>query len=90
VESVFNSYPVDYANSYYSRPYAILGARIGYAPPKQPGEAYQWEAFFEGKNLTNAKYAAVVNPVYNAGGQDVSAFYPGDGLAFTAGLAFRY
>lgn len=90
VESVFNSYPVDYANTYYARPYAILGARVGYKAPKAPGDTFQWEAFLEGKNLTNAKYAALVVPVYNAGGQDVSAFYPGDGIAVSAGLSLRY
>lgn len=90
VESVLNSYPIDYANTYYSQPYALLGAKIGYVAPKQAGDNYQWEAYIEGRNLTNARYAALISPVYNAKGVDQSAFYPGDGAAIYGGISFRY
>jgi iron complex outermembrane receptor protein len=90
VESNFVGYPVDYANSFYSKPYAIIGAKIGYLQPKQPDEAFQWEAYLEGRNLANVKYAAVVSPVFNSGGNDVAAFYPGDGVGIYGGVTLRY
>jgi iron complex outermembrane receptor protein len=90
VESVFNSYPVDYANTYYSRPYALLGAKIGYAAPKEAGDVYQWEAYLEGRNLTNVKYASSVSTTFNAKGVDPSVYYPGDGVGVYGGVSFRY
>jgi len=90
VESNFISYPVDYANSFFSRPYAILGARVGYLQPKQPDTPFQWEAYLEGRNLANVKYAAVVNSTFNAAGRDAAVFYPGDGVGIYGGLTLRY
>ncbi|WP_198290248.1 TonB-dependent receptor family protein [Methylosinus sp. LW4] len=90
VESNFISYPVDYANSLFSRPYAILGARIGYLQPKQVDSPFQWEAYLEGRNLANVKYAAVVNPTFNANGRDAAVFYPGDGVGIYGGVTLRY
>lgn len=85
VESVFTQYPVDYANTLYSRPYAIVGAKIGYLQPKEG-----WEIYLEGRNLADVKYAAVVSPIFNAQGRDSAVFYPGDGRAVYGGVAFRF
>lgn len=90
VESSMVAYPVDYANSFYSRPYAIIGAKIGYLRPKQADEAFQWEAYLEGRNLANVKYVAVVSPTFNANGRDAAVFYPGDGVGIYGGVTLRY
>lgn len=85
VESVFTQYPVDYANSFYSRPYAIVGAKVGFLQPKEG-----WEVYVEGRNLANTKYAAVVSPIFDARGKDAAVFYPGDGRAVYGGVSFRF
>ncbi|WP_036259683.1 TonB-dependent receptor family protein [Methylocapsa aurea] len=85
VESVFNAYPIDYANSFYAKPYAIVGAKIGFAQPKQG-----WEAYVEARNLANVKYTSAVTPIFNARGRDAAVFYPGDGVGVYGGASYRF
>lgn len=90
VETSPVSYPVDYANTYYARPYAIFGAKAGYRQSASANTPYQWEAYVEGRNLGNVKYAAVVSPVFNARGVDPAVFYPGEGAGIYGGVTLRY
>lgn len=84
VESVLTKYAVDFANSFYTQPYALLGAKIGYAQEKQG-----WEVFVEGRNLTDENYVAAVNPVFRGGGT-AAVFAPGVGRAIYAGFSYHY
>lgn len=76
---------VDYANSYHADAYALLGARLGWNPPKQ-----DWQTWLDLRNLTNKRYAATVTPGYNDAGQDVARSTPGEGLAVYAGVSYSF
>jgi iron complex outermembrane recepter protein len=76
---------VDYTNTFKANGYAILGAKVGYAPA-----GGRWDAYLQFKNLTDKHYASSVTPVYDAGGKDTPAFYPGDGFGVFAGFAFHF
>ncbi|HEY0257329.1 MAG TPA: TonB-dependent receptor, partial [Candidatus Methylacidiphilales bacterium] len=73
VESVLTKYAVDFANSFYTQPYAILGAKAGFADEK-----HGWEVFVEGRNLPDENYVAAVAPSFT-GGQTAAALAPGQG-----------
>lgn len=75
---------VDYANTLRADGYHVVGARIGYETPR-------WLAFVEGRNLTDLAYpSTVIAARNNVGGVDVPAFAPGEPVAVTAGLQFRF
>lgn len=78
-------FPVDFANTIYNPTYTLLGARIGYSAPKSG-----LEVFLEARNLLDAKYSAVVAPIYNAGGADLAVYSPGEGRVVNGGIAYRY
>ena len=80
-----SSFYVDYTNTFKASGYSILGAKFGYAP-----RAGRWDVYLQLKNLTGKHYASSVTPVYNAGGHDTPAFYPGDGFGVFAGIALHY
>lgn len=80
-----SSYPVDYANSFYTAPYVIFGTTVGYAQPKKGFEVY-----LEFNNLTNKHYAADVSPGYNDHGQDVARSDPGDGFGVFSGIVYKF
>ncbi|WP_437879434.1 TonB-dependent receptor family protein [Pseudomonas sp. LRF_L74] len=74
---------VDYANSYYADAYAIFGATLGYASPKQ-----DWQTWLDLRNLTDKRYAATVSPGYNDNGADVARSTPGEGFGVYAGVSY--
>ncbi|MDD0975810.1 TonB-dependent receptor family protein [Pseudomonas fontis] len=76
---------VDYANSYPTDPYAVLGATFGYASPKQ-----DWQTWLDLRNLTNERYAATVTPGYDDKGADAARLTPGEGFAAYVGVAYRW
>jgi iron complex outermembrane recepter protein len=80
-----SSYPVDYADSFYTDSYVILGATVGYAQPKKGFEVY-----LDFTNLTNKHYAADVSPGYNDHGQDVARSDPGDGFGVFSGIQYKF
>jgi len=82
---VASAYYVDYANSFKTDPYAIFGVKVGFSPPKG-----HWDTYLEFSNLTNENYASSVTPTYNANGQDVAVFYPGDGFAVHGGIEVHF
>ena len=76
---------VDYANSYPTDAYALLGATFGYAAPKQ-----DWQAWLDLRNLTNKRYAAIVVPGYNDKGSDMPRSVPGEGFGVYAGVSYSF
>jgi len=78
----------DYANTTASPGYATLGAKVGYAPPRQP-----WEVHLQFTNLTNEHYAAYVQQTSNLTapalvGTGVAA--PGDGFGIYGGASYHF
>jgi iron complex outermembrane receptor protein len=84
LEWVPNKYNVDFAESLFADPYALLGFKVGYRSPKG------FSVFFEAKNLTDKKYAAVTGVIADAGGQDRAQFLPGDGRSFFGGIEWKW
>ncbi|TBU76741.1 TonB-dependent receptor [Pseudomonas daroniae] len=76
---------VDYANSYYADAYAIFGATLGYASPKQ-----DWQTWLDLRNLTDKRYAATVTPGYDDKGVDVARSTPGDGFGAFVGVSYSF
>ncbi|PVZ16481.1 MULTISPECIES: TonB-dependent receptor domain-containing protein [unclassified Pseudomonas] len=76
---------VDYANSYYTRAYALYGARLGYASPRQA-----WSGWVDLRNLTNERYAATVSPGYDDKGADVARSFPGEGRGVFVGVSYAW
>jgi len=78
-------YPVDHANTLFADPYALLGAKVGVRIHKH------WDAFVEGRNLINRRYAATVDPQSDARlGGPPDAFRPGNGRAIYGGFSFKW
>ncbi len=82
---VSSSYAIDYANSFFTQPYSVLGATVGYAPVGRP-----WKVYLDFRNLTNRHYVASVSPIFNAGGKDAAVFYPGDGFGLFGGFSYHF
>ena len=81
LEWVPESYPIDMANTLFTKPYAIMGFTIGFNPPD---EIYSF--YINGQNLFDKTYIASVGVIPNAGGNDASQFYPGNGRAIYSGF----
>ncbi|NWE71325.1 TonB-dependent receptor [Pseudomonas gingeri] len=76
---------VDYANSRYASSYALLGATLGYASPRQ-----DWQTWLDLRNLGNERYAAVVVPGYDDKGADAARSVPGEGMGVYAGVSYSF
>lgn len=81
---VASGYPVDYANSFSTKSYAVFGATAGYSP--RDGD---WSAFLDFRNIGDKGYAAAVSPIYNAAGLDSRRISPGDGFSVIAGVTVK-
>jgi len=75
----------DFADTISSSPYATLGLKVGYAPPKQP-----WEVHLQVSNLTDQHYAAYIRQVADAKGVDSAVAAPADGLGVFAGASYHF
>ncbi|MGH8594861.1 MAG: TonB-dependent receptor family protein [Gammaproteobacteria bacterium] len=84
LEWVPADYPVDHANTLFAQAYATVGVKAGYR--REQG----WAWFIEGKNLTDAHYAATTEVIADARGRDAPLFFPGDGIAAFAGVEWRW
>lgn len=84
VEWVPDAPVVDLANTYTAQSYALLGARMDYTPEGKP-----YGFFLEARNLLDKTYIATYDVVPDAGGSDLSSFYPGDGRAIYAGVRWQ-
>lgn len=76
---------VDYANSYYTKPYRVFGATLGWNSPKKT-----WQTYVDLRNLTNEHYTTVISPAYDDGGVDRARSYPSDGFGVYGGVSYRF
>lgn len=76
---------IDYANSIYTRPYALLGATLGYSQPEG-----HWDVYLDLKNLTDRRYVSTINTAYNDAGVDQRRSVPGEPFGAYAGITYRY
>ncbi|MEZ0300321.1 MAG: TonB-dependent receptor family protein [Candidatus Methylacidiphilales bacterium] len=84
VEWSAGKYAIDFANTTYADPYALLGLKAGWK--SRNGLAI----FFEARNLTDERYAATTSLVTDARGQDAQVYWPGDGRAFYGGVEWKW
>lgn len=75
---------VDYTNTLSARPYALLGARIGWDDGKH------WKIFVDGRNLTDEHYASSVWVRGDSGGADTASFNPGATRTVIGGIEYRF
>jgi|GEM_PF-171565 len=75
---------VDYKNTLAAKPYALLGARIGWDDGKH------WKLFIDGRNLTDQHYAATLWTMGDAGGMDQAQFHPGATRTVYGGIEYRF
>lgn len=75
--------PVDFANSFFADPYALVGLKAGWRSEK-------WSVFVEARNLGDKRYASSTGVVLNAAGADVAQFLPGDGRSFYGGIEWHW
>lgn len=88
VQGNFSSYPVDQQNTLYAAACTLLGFKTGCA--FNLGR-YKISMFFEAKNLTDARYAASVDPIPDGRvPADPQVFHPGDGRSFYGGLTWAW
>lgn len=85
IEWVPESYPVDMANSLYTKPYAIYGFTAGYKPVDA-----NYSVYINGTNLFDKTYISSTGVIPNAHGLDVSQFDPGNGRAVYAGFKLSF
>jgi iron complex outermembrane receptor protein len=74
----------DFANTQAARPYALLGARVGW------DDGRHWKVFVDGRNLTNERYAASVWVTGDSQGQDLAQLNPGATRMVFGGFEYRY
>ncbi len=75
---------VDFSNTLAAKPYALLGARMGWDDGKH------WKIFIDGRNLTDEHYASSVWVMANANGQDQAQFNPGATRSVFGGVEYRF
>jgi len=75
---------VDFSNTLAAKPYALLGARVGWDDKKH------WKVFVDGRNLTNENYASSVWVMGNARGRDSAQFNPGATRGVFGGFEYRF
>jgi iron complex outermembrane receptor protein len=74
----------DFANTLAAKPYALLGARMGWDDGKH------WKLFVDGRNLTDEHYASSVWVTGNAHGADLEQFNPGATRSVFGGVEYRF
>lgn len=80
-----SAYYVDFANTFETPAYTILGTKIGYEAPQ-----HRWMVFVEGKNLTNRRYVTATDTEYNVHGADSPDYYVGDSRSVYGGFSVRF
>ena len=83
LECVPKGYQVDSAGTLFTDSYFLLGAKIGWRSKRN------FSVFFEGKNLTDKRYAATTGVVSSAAGSPAQ-FLPGDGRSLYLGMEYRW
>lgn len=75
---------VDFKNTLSAKPYALLGARVGWDDGKH------WKLFIDGRNLTDEHYASSIWVMANAAGADSAQFNPGATRSVFGGFEYRF
>ncbi len=81
---IVSSNYADFANTLAAKPYALLGARMGWDDGKH------WKLFVDGRNLTDEHYASSVWVMGNANGADLEQFNPGATRSVFGGVEYRF
>ncbi|MDX8127063.1 TonB-dependent receptor [Methylomonas sp. EFPC1] len=81
---IVSSNYADFANTLAAKPYALLGARMGWDDGKH------WKLFVDGRNLTDEHYASSVWVLGNANGADLDQFNPGATRSVFGGVEYRF
>lgn len=84
VEYIPEGYPVDFANTLYSDPYAIVGVNAGYDITKTV------TLFADARNLLDKKYAATTGVITTPTASNSAQFVPGDGRALYVGVTYKF
>jgi iron complex outermembrane receptor protein len=84
VEWVPQKYNVDFAETLFADPYALLGFKVGYR------SEHGFSVFVEAKNLTDKKYAATTGVIGRATAFNQSQFLPGEGRGFYGGIEWKW
>jgi len=79
-----STYYLDFANSFETPAYTIVGTKIGYEAPQR-----RWSVFVEGKNLTDKRYVTATQTEYNVHHADSADYYVGDSRSVYAGFSVR-
>jgi iron complex outermembrane receptor protein len=74
----------DFKNTLAAPSWAALGFRLGWQ------NTHGFSFFLDGRNLTNERYAATVNPIVNAAGKDQPVFLPAAGWALYGGVQWAF
>jgi len=85
IEWVPKAYPIDFANTLYTHPYALYGISASYRIPGTAASLY-----IDGQNLLNRTYIATTGAIPNALGSDQSQFFPGEGRSVYVGLKLSW
>lgn len=85
MEWVPKAYPVDFANTLYSHPYAIFGLSLSYNIPGTQSAFY-----IDGHNLFDRTYITSTGTLPDAMSADQSQFFPGEGRAVYAGIRLSW
>lgn len=86
VQSSLTGFWADQANRLRAGAYAVTGLKIGYQGPR-------FSVFFDVRNLSDQRYAAMVKPIGDARAsddEDLAIFAPGRGRSFFAGVSFGW
>lgn len=76
--------PIDHANSFFTKPYALVGAKMGWRSRRG------FSFFVEGRNLADKTYASTTGVVADALGADSANFFPGLGRSVYAGVEWSW
>jgi iron complex outermembrane receptor protein len=84
VEWVPKRYNVDFAETLFADPYALLGFKIGFRCQRG------FSVFVEARNLTDETYAATTGVIARATDFNRAQFLPGDGRSFFGGVEWKW
>ncbi|MDB6074999.1 MAG: TonB-dependent receptor protein, partial [Verrucomicrobiaceae bacterium] len=84
LEWVFNSYPIDSANTATADSYALLGFKAGWRSKKG------LSVYVEARNLTDEHYAATTDVMSRFNPFSPAAYLPGDGRSVFFGMEYKF
>lgn len=85
---VASGYYIDYLNTFRTAPYVIYGATIGWQ--QHAAGTRGWQVSLDADNLTNARYALDVSPVYDASHTDQPVEDAGTGFGLYGAVTYKF